>query len=101
MSTAIKWLIALIAVGIIAWLVWWSGWISLPQKTGDATPTQTATTTDQATQQPPQNMMGMAAANDASDAAMTQDTAAIDTQMQGLTQDSTQVDSSLNDKQIQ
>lgn len=95
MSTALKGVIVIIILGALAWLAWWSGWISMPRQ--QATTTQTATTTP-AQQQPDQN--GMSSPGDTSDAGITQDTAAIDAQMQGLSTDSTAVDSSLNDKPV-
>ncbi len=101
MSSALKGIIAVIVIAIIAWLVWWSGWVTIPSQKPAPTIQPVATTTaPQAEAAPPQNMNGMAAANDASDGAITQDAAAIDTQLQGLTQDSTAVDSSMNDKAV-
>ncbi len=96
MSTIIKIIVVLIVLAGGAWLVMWSGWIKKPTTTTPVA--QTATSTPQA--QPEQNMNGMAAANDATDAALEQDTAAVDAQMQGLTQDSASLDTSLNDKPL-
>ena len=91
-----KWIIGIVVVVLAGAALWWSGWL------GNMTPSQTATTTPQAAQpqaQAPTN--GMSASNDTSDAAMAQDAAAIDAQMQGLTQDTSSVDTSLSDKSVQ
>jgi hypothetical protein len=96
-----KWIIGIIIVVLLAGALWYSGVLSsfglgmMPSQTATTTQ-ETATTTQQAVAQPEN---GMAATNDASDAAITQDTAAVDAQMQGLGSDSAAVDSSLNDKQ--
>jgi hypothetical protein len=93
-----KWIIGIIIVALLAGALWYSGVLGnmhmTPSQTASSTPT-TATTT-QATAQP---IDGMSANNDASDAAITQDTAAIDTQMQGLNSDNANVTSSMNDKE--
>ncbi len=95
----LKWIIGIVVIALAAAALWWSGWL------GKMTPTPAATTTPQTTeQQTPQAQAptnGMSANNDASDAAITQDTAAIDAQMTGLTQDSGSIDSSLSDKSVQ
>ena len=95
-----KWIIGIIIVILLGGAVWYSGVLNnlgmMPSATPTSTP-QAATTTPQAAAVPqPEN--GMAANNDASDAAITQDTAAIDAQMQGLSSDNANVDSSLSDK---
>ncbi len=97
-----KWIIGIIIVVLLGAALWYSGALSSLGlgMSASQTPTSTAqmaTTTQQAAAPQPEN--GMAATNDASDAAITQDTAAVDAQMQGLTSDSANVDSSLNDKQ--
>lgn len=97
-----KWIIGIIVVGLAAGGLWYSGALTKLGLTSSSTPTTTpmaATTTQQAAVPQPEN--GMSANNDASDAALTQDTAAVDAQMQGLTQDSANVDSSLNDQSTQ
>lgn len=97
MSTAVRWVIAIIIVAALAWLVWWSGWLT--NKNGSAViPAQNATSTQAAAQPEPIN--GMSASNDASDAAIVQDTAAIDAQISAYTTDTSDVDSSMNDKQV-
>jgi len=96
-----KWIIGIIVAALIIGALWYSG--VLKTMMTPPSPTSTATTTP-ATAQPqaaaqPEN--GMSATNDASDAALSQDTAAIDAQMQGLTTDSANIDSSLSDKSVQ
>lgn len=93
-----KWIIGIIVVLLVAGAVWYSG--VLGNMHPAVTTTQTATTTPDTTATQPQPENGMAATNDASDAALTQDTAAVDAQMQGLTTDNSNVDSSLSDKQV-
>ncbi len=96
-----KWIIGIIVVGLVAGGLWYSGALA---KLG-LMPSQTATTTQEAATSTPQAVAqpenGMAANNDASDAALAQDSTAIDTQMQGLSSDSANVDSSMNDKSTQ
>lgn len=94
-----KWIIGIIVVVLLGGALWYSGMLGKLGMTPSQTPAPApqATTTPQAAIPQPEN--GMAAVNDASDAAITQDTAAIDAQMQGLTTDSAAVDTSLSDKQ--
>jgi hypothetical protein len=95
-----KWIIGIIIVVLLAGALWYSGVLGNLSMTPSQTPTstpETASTTQQAAVPQPEN--GMAATNDASDAAIAQDTAAIDAQMQGLSTDNSNVDSSMNDKQ--
>jgi hypothetical protein len=95
-----KWIIGIVVVALAAAALWWSGWLGTMTPSQTPTTTNTATTTQQTPQaQAPTN--GMSANTDASDAAIGQDAAAVDAQMQGLTTDSTQVDSSLSDKSVQ
>ncbi len=91
----IKWVVALIVIGGGAWLLWWSGWLN---KVQPAPTTQSGAATEATSNTPPPTLNGMSAANDSSDAAIAQDTAAVDTQMQGLASDSVGVDASVNDK---
>ncbi|HVY72723.1 MAG TPA: hypothetical protein VG984_01570 [Candidatus Paceibacterota bacterium] len=96
MSTVSKWIIGILCLAALGWLVWWSGWLKKPA-------TQTATdTTTQATTTAENNapINGMSANNDASDTAIAQDTAAIDAQLKAYSTDSSDVDSSMNDKQV-
>lgn len=96
MSTAIKWVIAVLVVAVLAWLLWWSGWLTKPKT---AMNTQGAPM-QQATSTPQGPIDGMSTATDTSDAALSQDTAAIDAQMQGYTTDTSNVDASMNDKEV-
>jgi hypothetical protein len=91
---AIKWGLAVIFVAALAWLLWWSGWLTNKQA-AFVPGNQNATSTEQTA---PLN--GMSASNDASDEAISQDTAAIDAQLSAYTADNSKVDSSMNDKQI-
>jgi hypothetical protein len=97
-----KWIIGIIIVVALGAALWYSGTLKTlmtpPVSTTPSTSSGPATTTGQAVAQPEN---GMSATNDASDAAITQDTAAVDAQMQGLSTDSASVDSSLNDKSVQ
>lgn len=95
MSMAVKWGIVVIVVAALAWLLWWSGWLTNKQN-NLTLGNQNATSTPE--QAAPIN--GMSASNDASDGAITQDTAAIDVQLSAYTADTSNVDSSMNDKQI-
>jgi len=93
-----KWIIGIIVVVLLGGALWYSGWLgnkSMMQPS--TTPTSTAQTTQPQAVAQPEN--GMAATNDTSDAALTQDTAAIDAQMQGLNSDSANIDSSMSDKE--
>jgi hypothetical protein len=93
-----KWIIGIIIVILLAGALWYSGVLGnmgMTSQMATTTP-EVATTTPQAVAQPEN---GMAATNDASDNAITQDAAAIDAQMQGLSSDSANVDSSMSDKQ--
>ncbi len=95
-----KWIIGSIVVALVAGGLWYSGALAkfgmMPSPTPTSTPV-VATTTQAVAQ--PEN--GMSANNDASNAALAQDTAAIDAQITGLSQDSAHVDSSMNDKSTQ
>lgn len=96
---ALKWAIAIVVVAGGAWVLWWSG--LLGGKQAPAAPaTQTGAATQATSNTPPPTLNGMSQANDTSDAAVAQDTAAVDVQMQGLNSDSASVDSSLNDKPV-
>ncbi len=95
-----KWIIGIIVVALLGGALWYSGMLNsfmTPTQTPTTTP-EVATTTPQAAAPQPEN--GMAATNDASDAALTQDAAAVDSHMQALTTDSANVDSSMNDKAV-
>lgn len=97
-----KWIIGIVVVIIIGAGLWYSGVLkNIPWMMPSATPM--ATTTPAAAQPTAvaQPEDGMSANNDASDAAISQDTAAIDAQMQGLNSDSANVNSSMNDQSVQ
>ncbi len=76
--------------------LWWSGLLNdyLPNK-ASAPVAQVATTTPQQ-----QTSDLPTATNDASDAAIVQDSAAVDLQLQALSSDQASADQSLNDKPI-
>lgn len=97
MSTVSKWIIGIVCLAALAWLVWWSGWLTKP---GSQAPTDTSTNQATTTAQDNTPINGMSANNDASDAAIAQDTAAIDAQLKAYATDSSDVDSSMNDKQV-
>lgn len=91
----LKWIIGIIIVVLAGAALWWSGWL------GSFTPSQTATTTPEASQPAAeQPLNGMSPSADTSDAALSQDQAAIDAQLQGLTQDQASVDASLSDQPV-
>ncbi len=102
MSAGTKWFIALvvlIAAGVVAWH---TGIFSnlFPQPSQQTLSTNTAP--QQATSTQPQNTTGLPTnSQDTSNAALQQDTAALDAQMQGLTSDSASVDQAFNDQSIQ
>ena len=92
-----KWIIGLVVLVILGAGLWWSGILNNYFSTGVApTPQEQATTTPQQTQQPVSDLPTQQ--NDASDAAVVQDSAAVDAQMQALQSDNTAADQSLNDK---
>jgi hypothetical protein len=97
-----KWIIGIIIVALIGGALWYSGFLGKmltpPPAAAPATSSTQSTTTQQAVAQPED---GMSATNDASDAALSQDTAAIDAQMQGLTSDTAQVNASAADQPVQ
>ncbi len=101
MSAAIKWIIGLVVVAGLAWLLWWSGWLTTPkggQGNNQAASTSTSTSTNPTPQTQPTN--GMSGSGDISDAALTQDVSTVDTQMQGLAADSASVGASLSDTPV-
>lgn len=98
MSTGIRWGIAVIIVAGLAWLIWWSGWLT--NKQGNPFGTNETATTTPTTNETQAPLNGMSVSNDASDAAISQDAAAIDAQISAYASDTSSVDSSLNDKQI-
>jgi len=99
MSTTMKAIIALLVIAAAGAALWWSGWLN---SIGIMAPQQqsTATTTPQQTQQQQAVNDLPTPANDASDAAIQQDLAAFDVQMQATAGDVNQVDQGLNDKPV-
>jgi len=90
-----KWVIGLIILVVVAaGVAWKMGWLHAP---APVTASQTATSTGEQSQQIQSGLP--TAQSDTSDAAISQDAAAIDTQINGMNQDSAAVDSSLNDQQ--
>jgi hypothetical protein len=92
-----KWIIAIGILVIVAVGVWWSGLLSSLIPAATPVAQEQATTTPQ-TQQPVSDLPSQS--NDASDAALVQDSAAVDTQLQGLGSDQSNIDSSMNDKPV-
>jgi len=89
MSSGLKWVVALVVIIIAGVALWQSGLINLSpsplpaEQTASSTPAQSGLPTAQ---------------SDTSDAALTQDSAAIDAQLSGMSQDSAAVDQSLQDQ---
>lgn len=95
-----KWIIGVVVVLVIAGAgLWWSGALNQFMSPSKPAPVvEQATTTPQ--QQTPQAVNDLpTATSDTSDAAMVQDTAAIDAQFQSLSGDSSSMEQSFNDKQ--
>lgn len=91
-----KWIIGFVLLILAVAGLWWSGLLKdyLPMKEAEAPSEQVATTTAQT--QPVSDLP--TATNDSSDAAIVQDSAAVDMQLQALVSDQTSTDQSLNDK---
>lgn len=93
-----KWIIA-IGVLIIAGVgLWWSGVLSTWMPKPAPAVQQQATTTPQQTTQPVSDLP--TSGGDNSDAALVQDSAAVDAQIKSLGSDSSNIDSGMNDKPI-
>lgn len=91
MSTGLKWIVALVVIIIAGVMLWQSGLVSLSAP--PALPAETASSTPQS---------GLPTAqSDTSDAALVQDSAAIDAQLTGMSQDSAAVDQSFTDQPVQ
>ncbi|HVZ75763.1 MAG TPA: hypothetical protein VG934_00620 [Candidatus Paceibacterota bacterium] len=97
-----KWIVGLALVIIAGAGLWFSGLLK-PYLPGATALLQQATTTPQVQQQQAQQPVSdlPTASDDDSDAAIMQDSAAVDTQMKSLGSDQTNVDSSLNDQPTQ
>ncbi|HWB34296.1 MAG TPA: hypothetical protein VG753_03195 [Candidatus Paceibacterota bacterium] len=97
-----KWLIGLVLLIIAGTGLWFSGLLK-PYLPGATALIQQATTTPATTQQqaPQQTSDLPTSQSDDSDAAIAQDSAAVDAQMQGLGSDQSNVNSSLNDQPTQ
>ncbi len=97
-----KALIGIVLLAVAAGGLWWSGLLKdyLPPNMGGTAMQQATTTPETPTQpaaQPPVTDLPTAS-DDASDAAIAQDSAAVDVQMQGLSSDEAGADQSINDK---
>lgn len=92
-----KVLIGIVLLAIAGAGLWWSGLLNdyLPGRQAPA-PAEQATTTPQQQAQPVSDLP--TDTGDSSDAAVVQDSAAVDAQLQGLSSDESSADSSLNDK---
>ena len=96
MPTALKWIIGLIVVAGAGWFLWWSGWLG---NTNNIPASQTGSAVEvKNVAADPQN--GMSESGNTSDAALAQDSAALDAQLKAFAQDSSNIDSSLNDKPV-
>ena len=93
-----KWLIGLVVIVVIGVGLWWGGVFNQFMSPQQAPVTQATTTPQQQTQQPAAVNDLPTQPSDTSDAAMVQDTAAVDAQFQALTTDSSSMDQSFNDK---
>ena len=94
-----KWIIGVVVIVAIGAGLWWSGVLNQFMASPQPAPVQQATTTPQEQTQQPAAVNDLPTqSSDNSDAAMVQDTAAIDAQFQGLSSDSSSMDQSFNDK---
>ncbi|MDE2071626.1 MAG: hypothetical protein KGI70_02770 [Patescibacteria group bacterium] len=82
--SAMKWITGIIVIAAVAaGVAWYAGWWPSSMQASPSAATQ------------------MSNPQDTTNGAIVQDTAAIDTQMQGLSQDQGSVDSSFNDQPVQ
>jgi hypothetical protein len=96
-----KWIIGLGVLVIIGAGLWWSGVIAtLMPKAAVTTEQQATTTPQQQTQQQAPVSDLPTAGTDNSDAALVQDSAAVDAQLTSLNSDSATIDNSMNDKPV-
>ncbi len=92
-----KWIIGVVVVLGLGYWAWQSGMFGKSAQPAQPQEQQQAPTAPQA--QAPKSGLPTAD-NDASDAAIAQDAAAVDGQVQALGTDSTAIDTSLNDKTV-
>ena len=90
----IKWILGAIVLVVVAAAAWWGGWVKMPEQTVTPAPQEQAVQT----QTEPDN--GLSAQNDTSDAAIAQDTAALDAQIKASQTDSADIASAMNDKPV-
>ncbi len=101
-----KFLITIVVLLVIVGALWWTGllsqWVPGVPKPEAFMSAPVATTTPQTTTQTqPQATNDLPTqSNDASDAALTKDGAALDVQMEAMASDSTAAQNSLNDKPV-
>ncbi len=95
----IKWLVVILVVLGGGWFLYTSG-ILTKFAPAPALAPQAVENTTTPPPSPPENTNGMSAATDASDAAIDQDTGAVDAQLALLATDTTNVDTSVNDKPL-
>ena len=93
-----KWIIGLGIVVIVGIGLWWSGVFSSLMPT--TAPEEKAKDTQQSAQTPAPVSDLPTQTSDSSDAAIVQDSAAVDAQLSSLSGDSANIDSSLNDKPV-
>lgn len=95
-----KWIIGIGILVIAGVGLWWGGVIDsfMPKPESNQQATTTPQQTSQQTQQPVSDLP--TSGSDTSDAALVQDSAAVDAQIQSLSNDSSNIDSSLNDKPV-
>lgn len=99
----VKFLIIVIILAAAVGGLWYTGWLTkLTAMVGltQAPAQQMATTTPQTNEQPVAKNDLPTSQSDASDAALAQDAAAIDVQMQAMASDSTDTSAGLNDKPV-
>ncbi len=95
-----KWIIGLLLVVALAAGVWWSGVLE-PYMPGGGAQQMATTTPETPTPQATQPQSDLpTAGSDTTDAALTQDLAAVDAEIQALVSDAAALDSGLNDKPV-
>ncbi|TSC69686.1 MAG: hypothetical protein G01um101456_38 [Parcubacteria group bacterium Gr01-1014_56] len=95
-----KWIIGLGIAALIGVGLWWSGVFASLMSQVASGPQEQATTTPQTAQNTtPVNDLPTGS-SDGSDAAIVQDSAAVDAQLSALSSDSANIDNSINDKPV-